>query len=442
VPIQNTALIILGASGDLSKKKLIPALFSLHAAGHIATTCRIIGSGRKEFTQEAFRAFHNLSGDFASAVFYHQGLAGLQEFLDTLGQFGKYMFFFALPPETYAATAQAVREAGFKDKTFLIIEKPFGRDYESAKILNEKLHQYFDEEFIFRIDHYLAKEAVQNILVFRFANSLFYPIWNSRYIESIQINAIENFGVASRSQYFDSSGIIRDMVQNHLLQLLSLIGMEAPVTLSPEDVRSQKINFLKSLELVDFRRYQYSGYSDETGIPKDSDTETFAELKFIAHNFRWEGTPIYIRTGKSVHRSGMEIGLRFRGLPKLLFNEKGDLKPNEIIFKIQPQAGIIVDLASKIPGSEFAITGTNMQFCYVKSFKQEVPEAYQKLLLDALKNDHTLFVSAEETEIAWSKIAPSLKTKIRAAAYEPGQLPESLLYQNWIDFDKYRDACD
>ncbi|MBD3319792.1 MAG: glucose-6-phosphate dehydrogenase, partial [Chitinivibrionales bacterium] len=345
------------------------------------------------------------------------------------------------PPNVYASTAAELAHEGFGRESILINEKPFGYDYDSARKLNTGLAYHFDEMQIFRIDHYLAKEAVQNILVFRFANSLFYPVWNSRYIESIQINAYESIGVENRGSYYDGAGIIRDMIQNHLTQLLCLITMEAPVSLDAEDIRAQKINILKTIEVLGSRRFQYKGYHDEKGVAPDSTTETYAEMKLQINNFRWIGTPVYIRTGKALNRKGTEIGLKFKKVPRLLFNAGGALDANKIIFKIQPSEGIIIDMASKIPGSEIQLTNTNMSFCYRDSFPAEIPEAYQKLLLDAIRGDRTLFVSAEETEISWKKYEPFLGTGA-IEFYEKGEVPAPRLAGGWIDFEKYKSICD
>ena len=262
--------------------------------------------------------------DFAELLYYHQGLAGVKDFIFSLKEFERVIIFFSLPPKVYGETAAELSGEGFSKETTLIIEKPFGYDIESARELNRDLQHYFDELQIFRIDHYLAKEAVQNILVFRFANALFYPVWNSRYIESIQINALEDIGVEDRGAYFDGAGIIRDMVQNHLMQLLCLLTMEAPVTLEAEEIRNQKMQVLKALEVKRWAKLQYKGYLDEKGVPEGSRTETYAELELTINNFRWTGIPIYVRTGKAVGRKGTEIGIRFKQGPKLLYNNDGD----------------------------------------------------------------------------------------------------------------------
>ncbi|MBN1685512.1 MAG: glucose-6-phosphate dehydrogenase [Spirochaetales bacterium] len=438
--VKNTAVVILGASGDLAQRKLIPALSALYDAGEIDDTIRIIGSGRTELTDEEFREKFNLTGGFRNLLSYHTGMEGLRSYIESAGAFEHIVFFLALPPKVYADTAASLYEEGFRKNVTLIIEKPFGYDYQSAQELNRRLNEYFDESQIFRIDHYLAKEAVQNILVFRFANSIFYPIWNANYIESIQINAFEQIGVEDRGAYFDGAGMIRDMVQNHLMQMICLLTMEAPVSLDAEDIRTQKMSVLKALEVEECYRAQYEGYRDEPGIASDSQTETYAEMKLKINNFRWNGMPIYLRAGKALHRKGTEIGFKFRRLPKLLFNRDGSVEPNTIIFQIQPSEGIVVDLSSKIPGNESRITRTNMKFCYSDSFSGEIPEAYQKLLLDALKGNRTLFVSAEEAEISWRKMEKVLD-KGELTMYPRGRMPVSRFQIDWIDFDRFCPVC-
>jgi glucose-6-phosphate 1-dehydrogenase len=446
LPICDTAIIILGASGDLAKKKLIPALSNLYSKRLIDDSSVIMGSGRTPYDNEQFRArFKNIADEFKKLLHYHVGLKGLKDALCDFRKgkkpFRRIIFFMALPPEVYVQTTEEIYHEGFRGKeVILIIEKPFGYDYTSARKLNQQLTHYYSEEQIFRIDHYLGKEAVQNILIFRFANSIFYPIWNNNYIQSIQINAFEDFGVEDRGIYFDKAGLIRDMVQNHLTQLLCLLTMEAPVSLEPEDIRHQKINILKALRYTDCYRAQYEGYTSEKGILPHSRTETYAELILYIDTFRWNNVPIHIRAGKALYRKTTEIGVQFRPIPKLLFNAKGDIKPNTIIFKIQPAAGIIVDLASKEPGDELRITDTSMMFCYSNTFKGEIPEAYQKLLLDALRGDHTLFVTAEETELSWKKVEPVLNCD-QLDIYKKGTMPQTQFIKDLVDFDDFKHIC-
>jgi glucose-6-phosphate 1-dehydrogenase len=440
VSLTQSAIVIVGASGDLAKRKLLPALDALFSQGKICKSCVIVGTGRTPFTDELFRERFGASSGFNSILYYHQHITGLKSFLLSKGNFSKVIFFLSQPPAAYGKTARELVQEGFGSETSLIIEKPFGYDFKSARELDSELLECFKESQIYRIDHYLAKEAVQNIMVFRFANSAFFPVWNSNYIESIQINALESLGIVERGAYFDNSGIIRDMVQNHLVQLLCLLTMEAPVSLDPEDIRRRKIDMLKSMRVEECYRYQYDGYRNERDVKETSDTETFAELKLTINNFRWSGTPVYLRSGKSAHRRGTEIGVKFRPLPKILFNKAGTLKQNQIIFKIQPAEGIILDISSKVPGAEDLITDTHMNFCYRDSFQTDIPEAYQRLLYDALRGDHTLFVSGAEAEAAWLLINDFLD-KGDLAPYPPGQIPKSKLDVEWIDFDKYSTFC-
>jgi glucose-6-phosphate 1-dehydrogenase len=434
------AIVILGASGDLSKKKLIPALLSLFSRDMLSMESVIIGTGRTHFTDKEFQEKFEISNKHSNNFHYHNGIKGLKKRIESLGSFPRVIFFLALPPAVYGSTARELNEEGFKENVSLIIEKPFGYDYDSAHKLNNEINSYFDEHQIFRIDHYNAKEAVQNILVFRFANSLYSPVWNNTYIESIQINAFETIGVEDRGAYFDGAGIIRDMVQNHLMQLLSLVTMNTPLSLDAEEIRLKKIEILKSLRISECDRYQYRGYLEEKGVKPDSNTETYAELKLFIDNHNWHGVPIYIRTGKSMNRAGTEIGIKFKPLPKLLFNKEGNLKQNAIIFKIQPNAGIIVDMTSKLPDGNFTLVNTDLSFCYQDSFHAVIPEAYQKLLLDALRCDQTLFVSAYETELAWKRFA-SVLDKGGLGVYEKGTVPQSKYASEWLNFESYSEAC-
>ncbi|OQY35045.1 MAG: glucose-6-phosphate dehydrogenase [Spirochaetaceae bacterium 4572_59] len=438
--INCSAIVIMGASGDLAKRKLIPALIALFENGTIAGDCMVLGNGRSDYTDESFREHIGLPAELSDNVYYHQGMDGLFDRVKGLGDFNKIIVFMALPPAAYGNTAEALYREGFQDNVRIIIEKPFGVNYDSARKLNDHLKKFYSETQIYRIDHYLAKEAVQNILVFRFANSIFFPVWNSSNIESIQINAFEEIGVESRGAYFDKSGIIRDMVQNHLLQLLALLTMEAPVSLDPESIRHQKLNILRALSIKDCHIQQYEGYRSEETIPDDSETETYAELKMNIDTYRWTGMPVYIRTGKAVGRKLTNIVISFKKVPQLLFNKDGKLDNNRIIFHIQPQSGITIGHSTKIPGSDMDITTTDMDFCYATSFDGTVPEAYQKLLQDAMKGDQTLFVSAEETELSWKKIAPYLDMG-SPLIYPKGQIPLSQMEVNWVDPDKYANSC-
>ncbi len=441
------AIVILGASGNLARKKLLPALSILHQRKKLPSSYIVAGCGRTEHTNESFRAVLGVAGEFAESVVYKTGIAGLKKFLADeflkrgAGEEYDTMIFMALPPAVFEKTASELCMEGFGKTARLVVEKPFGTDLESAKTLNRSLLECFPEERIFRIDHYLAKEAVQNILVFRFANMIFDSAWNSSCIESIHINALETSGVEDRGAYFDNAGIIRDMVQNHLIQLLCLITMDAPVSLSSEDIRQQKLQILRAMRIDKCVCGQYEKYGIERGVQPDSTTPTFTEMQLSVNTMRWSGVPIYIRAGKSMPRTGTEIGIRFKHLPRVLFNENDEIEPNKVIFKIQPGEGIVIDMASKIPGREGGVASANMNFCYRDTFSEQIPEAYQRLLLDAVNGDKTLFVSSEEIELAW-KVVDKVGNYTSKFSYEGRVMPGTRLGIDWIDFERYKGVCE
>jgi glucose-6-phosphate 1-dehydrogenase len=437
---QRTAIVILGASGDLAKRKLIPALLNICKIREIDDSTVIIGSGRSVFTDDSFRDLFKVPPQFARKLFYHQGIPGLKKYVSEKGDFSRIIVFFALPPQVYSSTAKELVLEGFGAETSIIIEKPFGSDYQTAVDLNKQLASYFDESRIYRNDHYLAKEAVQNILVFRFANALFYPVWNHRYIESIQINASETEGVGTRAAYFDKAGILRDMVQNHLMQLLCLLTMEAPQSFSADDISARKIDVLRSLKILECHRFQYQGYREENGVDPNSRIETYAELKLHINNFRWAGVPIYIRSGKALGRNGTEIGVRFKPLPTALFENQPVVSPNTIVFLIQPEPGIILSMASKEPGGELKLKKTDMTMCFNESFEKEAPEAYERLLVDAVRGDHTLFVNAREAELSW-KLLDEFLDKGELETYPRANQPVSHFQFDWVKFESYGRFC-
>lgn len=436
-----SAIVVIGASGDLAHRKILPALHKLHINGSLTEDSIIIGTGRTEFTSEHYRShFEEFTREFTEQVYYYSGLDGIRDFITSKGEYERIVFFLALPPKAYTKTVGILHREGFGEEAVFVIEKPFGYDLESAKVLNDELAGYYPEEQIYRIDHYLAKEAVQNILVFRFANAIFEPIWNSQYIESIQINAYEEIGVEGRGSYYDGAGVIRDMIQNHLTQLLCLITMDAPLSLQSEDITAKKIEVLRQLEVENTCRHQCIDYRLEEGVDKKSHTETFAQIKLSLNNFRWNEVPIYIRAGKYMDRKGTEIGIRFKSIPPLLYNQFGNIENNTIIFKIQPSAGIVIDMASKIPGSDMSLTTTNFSFCYRDNFTEEIPEAYQKLLLDAINRERTLFVTAAENELSWQLYAESLDAG-DIQFYERGGKPNACTDVEWIAFENYTHLC-
>ncbi|ERP39018.1 glucose-6-phosphate dehydrogenase [Chitinivibrio alkaliphilus] len=436
-----TAVVILGASGNLAQKKLIPALSMLFQSGKLPQGSVVVGTGRSDLGHEGFRRRVSCCDSFKQRMYYHQGMAGLKAYVEELGDFSNIVIFFSLPPHVYEKNIAELYAEGFRDGVKVVLEKPFGYDTDSARRLNRFIHSYYAEEHVYRIDHYLAKEAVQNILVFRFANILFEPLWNSTYIDSIQVNCFEDIGVEGRAGYFDSAGIVRDVVQNHLAQLLSLITMEPPLTFSAEDIRTQKETILRSLHIEQYAKWQAEEYLHEPGVPASSTTETYAELQLSVNTLRWSGVPVYIRAGKYMDRKGTEIGVRFKKLPPLLFNRDAALSQNQIIFKIQPAEGIILDLVNKTPGESHLMSDTTMRFCYGEQFQQEISEAYIKLLSDTIQGDKTLFLSAHEAEVSWEKFDRLLQDTTLKGRYSAGTIPPSSLGVEWIDFKKYEQYC-
>lgn len=436
--MKKNIIIIMGASGDLAKRKLIPALEAIYKKNQLPHNTVIIGTGRTDFTDDAFRDHTGISGEFSDSVFYHQGTEGLLEFSRSFGEVEKTVIFLSLPPFVFEKSVKAIYDEGFR-KVSLVIEKPFGYNTKSAEDLNKNLSKYYSEDEIYRIDHYLAKEPVQNILIFRFANRIFEPLWNNHYIESVQISSTETIGVHERAQYFDTSGIIRDMVQNHILQLLTLTTMEKPASLKPKDICKEKLKILHNLKVVDFRKMQYEGYLEEKGVNEGSNTETYAEFQLEIDLPRWKGVPIYIRTGKALKRKGSEIGIVFKRDENSPFDSEA-LNQNRVIIKVQPSEGIVLDLVNKVPGWQINLQNTNMSFCYNSSFKQEIPEAYQRLLIDALKGDKTLFINAQETEAAW-KVLEHVLDNGEVGYYPKGEEVHTDLFDKWIDFEEYAHLC-
>jgi glucose-6-phosphate 1-dehydrogenase len=435
---KSSAIVILGASGDLARRKLIPALLKLCQTGQLCQSTMIVGSGRKPFTDKTFRQVFTIPDQFASRLFYHQGIPGLKKYLTEKGVFFRIVVFFALPPQVYAETARELAAEGFGEETSIIVEKPFGANYVDALSLNRRLTKYFKESNIYRIDHYLAKEPVRNILVFRFANPLFYPVWNNEYIESIQIDACEIKGVESRAEYFDKAGILRDMVQNHLMQLICLMTMEMPKSLAPDDIIKKKIKLLQAITVEECYRHQYEGYQQEKGVDAHSRTETFVEIKLRIDNPQWKGTPVYVRCGKALTRDETRIGVRFRPMKNDIFKNAGKVMPNGILFLIQPFVGIIMEISSKnINVDDPMIKNSIIPFCMDESL---IPDAYQKLLLDAINGDHTLFVHAREANLAWKAIDEFLD-KGPVKSYEKNSIPNSHFNIGWDNFDDFIGQC-
>jgi len=473
-------MVIFGASGDLTSRKLIPALYRQFQRGRLPNPTRIVGVARSAFTSEQWREqltestakfvkgdFNNESWQaFSQNIFYQPCDIGNEEDFHKLGAFlsevegsktTDRVYYLSTMPQLYAAAITQLGKAGLnveKDgKRRVVIEKPFGIDLASAKLLNESIHQTFREDQIYRIDHYLGKETVQNILVFRFGNTIFEPLWNRNYVDHVQITVAEEVKVGRRGDYYDKAGILRDMFQNHILQLLMVTAMEAPVRYTGEMVRDEKVKVLQSVRPYkgsDFAEYgvrgQYMGYCEEQGIPDDSQTETFAALKLYIDNWRWKGVPFYLRSGKGMSCRSTQIVIQFREPPHMLFGEQKSFRPeaNKIVIQIQPAEGLQLYFQSKVPDSDMKMRLSELDFKFDTSGK-ELPDAYQRLLLDALVGDPGLFARSDEVEQAWRIIDPIISAWKSPAAptlypYEPGmwgpeQCTEWMHAQgrNWFD---------
>ncbi|MBJ7609525.1 MAG: glucose-6-phosphate dehydrogenase [Candidatus Dormibacteraeota bacterium] len=457
VPLPSV-LVIFGATGDLTKRKLVPALYALAADGLLPPGFSIVGAGRSEQSTETFREAmreavakygrvplrEDLWSVFSDGMRYCEfdldaddGLNDLAENLEELdrerGTSGNRIFYFSIPPSGFAPLAERLGREGLtreEDGGFrrMIIEKPFGRDLDSARELNGKLHLAFGEEQVYRIDHYLGKETVQNLLVFRFGNGIFEPLWNRQYIDHVQITVAENIGVEGRGGYYEESGALRDIIQNHVIQLMAIVGMEAPSKVHGETVRDEKVKLLRAVRpihpddaLSHTVRGQYAagwidgervpGYREETGVAENSLRETFVAMKVDIDNWRWAGTPFYLRTGKRLPKRATEIAIQFRRVPHSPFGgrvetpagllPKDSIDPNLLVLRIQPDEGITLRFSAKVPGQSMRIRTVNMDFLYGSAFLTESPEAYERLLLDCMLGDRTLFAREDEVEEAW-----------------------------------------
>ena len=450
----NVTLVIFGGSGDLTSRKLIPALFSMKLQKLLPPKFAILGTGRTQFSDDDFRekmkksiiAFSEEKNPdlrqaegFVNSIFYLKvdGSAEgeccklsekLNQLNSTYDTEGNYIFYMATPPSMYETIARNLAKAGLADQKTgfrrFIIEKPFGYDLKSAVELNKKLHELIGEDQIYRIDHYLGKETVQNVLVTRFANGIFEPLWNRNYIHRVEITAAESIGVEERGGYYDSSGALRDMVQNHLLQMTGLTAMEPPSSLDSEAIRNEILKVFQSfqpLREADVSRQvvrgQYTGsrihgeniagYRSENGVPRDSRTETFVAMKFFINNWRWGGVPFYIRTGKRLPTRVTEIVIHFKKTPHHLFRRDDEIvTSNQLIIRIQPDEGILLKFDMKEPGSGFNVKNVNMDFRYSQLAEIRVPPAYERLLHDVMTGDSTLFSRDDEVETAWKFLEP------------------------------------
>jgi glucose-6-phosphate 1-dehydrogenase len=453
-----TVVVIFGASGDLTSRKLIPAVYNLAADNLLPADFHLIGYGRKEIADEAFRGLateaikefsrrelnHDVWDRVAAHTTYVAGgydakadfdrLAGhIEKIEKQLGREVQTLYYISTPPSVFApilrnlgASGLARRHLGHKHHAKVIIEKPFGRDLASAQKLNETIQAVFEEHQVYRIDHYLGKETVQDLLVQRFANSIFEPLWNRNFIDHVQITVAEEVGVGTRGGYYEQSGALRDMIQNHTMQLVALTAMEPPVSLDAEAIRDEKVKLLRAIQpldlgpLGDVARAQYaagmiagkpvSGYLEEEGIAPESGTETYAAIRLSINNWRWQGVPFYLRSGKRMARRVTEIAVQFKRPPGTLFAGGGfDLAPNTLSFQIQPDEGLSMVLNGKVPGLETRTQPVKMNFRYSTTFGSNTPEAYERLVLDAMIGDGTLFIRGDEAETSWKLYTPVLE---------------------------------
>lgn len=462
-------LVIFGATGDLTHRKLIPALYNIAMDGELPPALAVVGFARREKDDEIFRGElrealqkfsrqgfnEELWENFSSSVYYHrsefgnpEGYTSLKKRLDELdqkhGTRGNRLFYLAVSPDQFEVILEQLKASGLNEAaegswSRVIVEKPFGTDLPSAQSLNEFVSGTFPESATYRIDHFLGKETAQNIMVLRFANAIFEPLWNSRYIEQVQITAAETLGMeGGRAGYYDKAGALRDMVQNHLLQLLCLVAMEPPTDLSADSIRDEKVKVLRSLRRIvgaavsqDVVRSQYTAgaingkdvpaYLKEDRVPENSQTETYVALKLNIDNWRWDGVPFYVRVGKRLPKSGTEISVHFRTPPNVLLNKESNGEAsNVLVIRIQPDEGVSLRMQAKVPGVSMRIEPVKMDFRYGTSFGKASPEAYERLLLDAMAGDATLFARRDEVEQAWSFI-DELEHAWAAQPQEPGK---------------------
>ncbi len=436
--------IIFGATGDLTNRKLLPAMYRLKEKNLLPKEFSLVGIARRDksnddFRQDAKQAIkksvkkfnEEVWGNFSSSIYYfrndfenEESCDGIKEFMDDLdkkyGSKGNRIFYLATKPEHFTNILGSLKTHGVinrkEDRKYrIIIEKPFGNDLTSAKELNKELSTLFDESEIFRIDHFLGKEAVQNLFAFRFANKIFESVWDTEHIENIQITVAESLGVETRGGYYDNYGATKDMIQNHLLQILSIVAMEPPKSFTTKEIKKEKVNALKKIIFSGdavFGQYVKgktgNNYTDESGVKKYSKTETYAAMKLEIKNKRWEKTPFYLRTGKYLSRKASEVVVYFRQVSQNIFK---DAKQNVLVVRLQPDEGIYVRFNAKEPGSEFKIQEVSMDFCHECLFGINTPEAYEKLLQDVFNGDSTLFTRWDEVEQAWKIIDPIIKNK-------------------------------
>jgi glucose-6-phosphate 1-dehydrogenase len=462
-------LVVMGASGDLTSRKLLPALERLSRRHLLPQSFAVVGVARTQLDDEGFRQVmtkavpdagpawsdivkHSryVTGDYVDQATFTQLKSTLEDLEDEIGSPGNRTFYLATVPAVFEEVATALGQAGLNkapnehSAVRLVIEKPFGRDLDSARHLDATLHRTFDESQIYRIDHYLGKETVQNVLALRFANAIFEPLWTRNYIDHVQVTVAEALGVEKRGGFYETAGALRDIVQNHVMQVLALTLMEPPASIDANGIRDEKVKALRAVVipspedvLVNMVRAQYdSGWSEGVAVPAyrqepdvdpHSQTETFVAMKLYVDNWRWAGVPIYIRTGKRLPKRVTEVALQFQRVPHLAFNpsEARQLQPNALVLRIQPDEGVALRFGAKVPGQAFQVRDVLMDMSYGTSFIEEAPDAYERLLLDAMVGDPTLFIRSDEVDQAWQIVDPILdmwhgERKVPLAGYAAG----------------------
>ena len=467
VPVHPTTLVIFGVTGDLALRKLFPAIYNLAHEGSLPERFNLIGVSRRDLGDEVFRHMVSESierysrrrpdpqvldallrqaryvpGTFDDPGTYERLTRAAEEFDSEAGVEFNRVFYLSTAPEFFPVIVKALGGARLHRKkgcaVRVVIEKPFGYDLDSARALNRTVRGVFDERQVYRIDHYLGKETVQNLLAFRFANAMFEPVWNRNYIDSVQITAAEDIGIGTRAEYYDGSGALRDLVQNHMLQLMTLLCMEPPSAFTADKLRDEKVKVAQAIKAPAEEevpgmavRAQYGpgvsggeavpGYLEEDGVPGTSTTETYAALRLEVSNWRWAGVPFYLRTGKRLARRVTEIAVTLKPVPHLAFQQGGSVgvQPNQLVLTVQPDEGVSLSLGAKIPGPRMRIRPVNMEFRYGTSFLSESPEAYERLILDAMRGDASLFTREDEVRAFWTICDPILK----AWSVTPGPLP-------------------
>ncbi len=441
-PAQPCAFVIFGVTGDLTARKLVPALYQLHLKGELNEASVIIGHARRAMTDDELRAYLGAEmakevpdldaaawNDLAKRISYVQGdyqsdngFVRLAEKLKDLEVAGT-IFYTATPPEVYSRIARSLAEAGLAEPqdgkfTRLVIEKPFGEDEASAKKLNAELLTHFTEQQLFRIDHYLAKETAQNLAVLRFANTMFEPVWNNRYIDHVQITMIEPMGVEGRGQFYEAAGVLRDVFQNHLLQLLALMAMEPPVRFDARNVRDEKVKLFSAVRCPTPQETvlgQYVagngmvGYRQEGEVDPNSKQATYAAMELVVDNWRWAGVPFYLRSGKRLEAKASEIVLQFKATPHVPFNLAAPVSADRLVMRIVPDEGMTIRFNGKRPGQRVELDRIGLDFSYQRSFTGSIPDAYETLILDVMEGDATLFMRADEVEAQWRIVDPIIR---------------------------------